>query len=254
MPVLQEALTRKRSGWNVLPLRFNTKEALFAGKPHPFGEVELRHWAFRCRYGIGALLSEPMDGVRVMAVDCESPERRAWVEATWGPSNCVVATPGGGSHLYFRHDMPEQRSRIKFRGMDLDLKFTGHTCLPNTTIDGVPYRFEIGPQRPRDLRPFDPAWIREEVKSVVTRSFVATDQRKIDSAQRALDRRYSIAGAGGDLELFKVCCLLCQFYDLDEDTSLSLVRDWNADGIHCVPPWDDARLVYKIREARRLKK
>jgi hypothetical protein len=84
---------------------------------------------------------------------------------------------------------------------------------------------------------------------------VATDHGKIESARRALCRRFSIAGSGGDLELFKAACLLVQFYELDDDTALQLLREWDADGIHCVPPWnDDSRLLYKVREARRLKK
>jgi hypothetical protein len=60
------------------------------------------------------------------------------------------------------------------------------------------------------------------------------------------DAAGSYAGQRGDDALFNAACVLYHGFDLREG-ALELLRHYNA--VKCAPPWNEARLVYKLKQA-----
>lgn len=58
----------------------------------------------------------------------------------------------------------------------------------------------------------------------------------------------AVAGEGGDLHTFRVCCRLIRGFALGNDEALALLPDWNA---RCQPPWTERELHAKLEHARR---
>lgn len=58
----------------------------------------------------------------------------------------------------------------------------------------------------------------------------------------------AVAGERGDAHTFRVCCRVVRGFGLDEDDGLIALAEWND---RCVPPWDPAELVAKVRNAKR---
>ena len=77
-------------------------------------------------------------------------------------------------------------------------------------------------------------------------------QQSADVRERA--RRYiaaippAVAGSHGDTATFRVCCRLVRGFDLDVESALTLLSDWNR---ACQPPWSEHELRAKLQAARR---
>lgn len=77
-------------------------------------------------------------------------------------------------------------------------------------------------------------------------------KRSDDVCERA--RRYvaamplAVAGSHGDTTTFRVCCRLVRGFDLDDDTAMAVLADWNS---ACTPPWSQTELRAKLDAARR---
>ncbi len=77
-------------------------------------------------------------------------------------------------------------------------------------------------------------------------------QRSEDVRERA--RRYvaamprAVTGSHGDTATFRVCCRLVRGFDLDDDTAMAVLADWNS---ACTPPWSQRELRAKLDAARR---
>ncbi len=76
--------------------------------------------------------------------------------------------------------------------------------------------------------------------------------REPDVRDRA--RRYiaaippAVAGSHGDTATFRVCCRLVRGFDLDEQSALAVLLEWNRT---CDPPWSAQELRAKLEAARR---
>ena len=58
----------------------------------------------------------------------------------------------------------------------------------------------------------------------------------------------AVAGNGGDVVTFRVCCRLVRGFALEDDDALNVLADWNG---ACVPPWSAEQLRAKLDSARR---
>lgn len=56
----------------------------------------------------------------------------------------------------------------------------------------------------------------------------------------------AISGQRGHDITFKVACVLVLGFGLDEQSALSLLREWNT---KCQPPWSESELAHKVRSA-----
>jgi len=61
----------------------------------------------------------------------------------------------------------------------------------------------------------------------------------------------AVQGEGGDTHTYKVCCGVEHGHDLTDDSAVEALRDWNT---RCDPPWKEADLRQKIRNAARYAK
>ncbi len=69
----------------------------------------------------------------------------------------------------------------------------------------------------------------------------------IDRCRAYLDKvDPSIAGQGGDNQLFKAACVIFWDFGLSESDGMTLLNEFNA---RCRPPWPPSRLTYKMNEA-----
>ena len=167
-----------------------------------------------------------------------------------------------GVHFYFRlpETQEEVRSKIHHLGLPVDL-LTGDRIAMGvgSEVDGFTYSLREGKEliAPSELPlfPLDILLVKKEVRASLETVLVSEfpEDRKVESARRALSRRFSIAGKNGDLALFKAACLLIQFYRFRLDTALALLIEWN-EGPNVSPSWPLQRLEYKLREAQRLMK
>ena len=82
---------------------------------------------------------------------------------------------------------------------------------------------------------------------------VAIHGRTLDRDVIARARRYlrsvpsAVAGHGGDVQTFRVCCRLARGFALPDDEALDLLSEWN---MRCEPPWSERELQAKLRNAR----
>lgn len=58
----------------------------------------------------------------------------------------------------------------------------------------------------------------------------------------------AISGAGGHAAAFHVACCLVEGFNLSDGDASEVIRGWNA---RCQPPWSDAELRHKFRDARK---
>lgn len=58
----------------------------------------------------------------------------------------------------------------------------------------------------------------------------------------------SIAGQGGDAQLWRVACALVKGFDLDSGTALSMLEEFNT---RCLPPWPAKHLRHKVGQAEK---
>jgi len=56
----------------------------------------------------------------------------------------------------------------------------------------------------------------------------------------------AVSGQGGHDATYHVACVLVNGFALGEPDALALLREWNQS---CLPPWSEAKLVYKIKSA-----
>ena len=78
-------------------------------------------------------------------------------------------------------------------------------------------------------------------------SIVAPSSSKVERARAYVATvGPAIQGSGGSTRTFVLACKLVQGFDLSEGDALCLLRQWNG---RCVPPWSDAELARKVREA-----
>ena len=115
---------------------------------------------------------------------------------------------------------------------------------------GAAARFASG-QWPAELRPPVARLVREWLgiaEPAVGRRQVSGPDRAFARARSYLAKMQpSVAGAGGDDQLFSAAIALVRGFRLSEPEAMELLRtEFNP---RCQPPWPDARLLYKIKQA-----
>ena len=71
----------------------------------------------------------------------------------------------------------------------------------------------------------------------------------LESARAYLDKLpAAVSGAGGHKATFAAACW-CVRLGLDDSDALALLREFNQ---RCQPPWKEAELAHKLRDARRV--
>jgi hypothetical protein len=188
----------------------------------------------------------------LVVIDIDKRKGLDYVLSTCAPTGTVVETGRGGRHFYYT--APEGisvRNRQNILDLGIDVRADGGYVVAPPTLHwtGNRYRF----LQDDGLATFDPAWFPEPKPYVPSRSVVDDPdvERRRQIAERVIGRIESIAGQGGDMACFKAACACIQFCDLPFSVALNCMRAWNATNAR--PPWPETRLVYKLKEALRLK-
>ena len=249
------------------PIPLNGKVAAVAWKTYQ--QIQPRAWEvdqwFHVpgRHGMGLVtgdlnrledeISTPLRGL--IAVDAETLEEGRWAYRHFGPTPLISFTGGGGVHLIYEYPQGEIiGNRVKMWGRPIDLRGQGGYIAVEPTVHpktGKPYGWLNWPVDVNQVPVFDSSKLPAKAKVAVIQPS-GDPLEMADRARKYIAKIFSIEGKGGDRQLFRAACVLIQKFNLPEDVALDELRRWNTQG-NSQPEWPDDRLVYKIREAARLK-
>lgn len=189
----------------------------------------------RCRVFLP--LSRPVDADRCRRV------YRAVVERCEGLGLVIDRAASDPSRFWFLPSCPndvgalnDERARKKLPPVTELPPFRAHVCTGRPV--NVDWALHTVPAEAPPPAPPPPA----------ERPRVGDHDRIVERAARWLAHRDpAIEGSGGDKHTFETACSIVRGFDLDDASAYRLLADWNAT---CRPPWSEAGLRRKIREAR----
>ncbi len=234
-------------GWSVIPR--SGKMPLFAWKEFQARRAtrsEVASWFAgdkRAPSGV-AVVTGLLSGVVV--VDCDTTSDASFWQATFPASPLIVATGGGGVHLYYA--MPasgEVRNRAGVLGRKIDVRGEGGYAVapPSRHPNGGRYEWQAFDAE-ATLPSFDSDWIFDHSKIASLPTGEQTTQ--VRNAVAYLRRIEAVAGEGGHNATFRAACKL-RDAGLSKDEALAVLSDWNE--TNASPPWSAQELAHKINSA-----
>lgn len=234
-------------GWPVIPLTGKLPAIPWKEFQHrlPTGE-ELFAWFTPTKNaptGIGIITGKLS---RLVVVDCDSSEDAVFWTTKYASSPLVVATGGGGVHLYY--EMPagsEVRNRQRLFGRAIDLRGEGGyvTAPPSTHPSGAQYVWSLFDVKAK-LPEFNTNWLSmTDLASTTTTSLELVGVR---NAVRYIRKIVAVAGKGGHNATFRAACKL-RDAGLTEREALIVLSRWNE--TNATPRWSEAELSHKVRSA-----
>jgi hypothetical protein len=179
---------------------------------------------------------------------------RGTLPATWR-----AETPGGGWHLFFKHDPQLEMVPLGKFTPFLDVKGNcNHYVLgaPSVNSKGIAYRWTISPRNTELAEA--PRWLIDLI--VETKRLppaVPVDLSRYTDSDRRIERarRYArllepaISGSGGHSATFAAAQKIARGFALSEDEAFAvLATEYNP---RCQPPWGERELKRKVAEAMR---
>lgn len=243
------ALAGAELGLRFIPCRPGTKVPLVKWKPYqaeaPTPELYAR-WFRGTRNNI-ALLTNGM-----LLFDCDRPEKEELVLGYCGDTPWKVRTPRGGVHLgYRRRKGVEIVNHVRIRGEPIDIRTAGGLALvPFSATDVGAYAFEGSGLVPvAELPVAKIGWTRERTRKRTVQALLEVNEADV-MVRRA--RGYlatvegAISGQRGHDKTFRVACVLTHKFGLSFEQAWPLFKEWNE---QCEPPWSDAELTHKLKDA-----
>ena len=268
---LSAALGYAQRGWPVLPLHsVRTGGACSCGNPqcgnvgkHPRTSNGLkdattdpdtigRWWKQWPDANIG-LVTGPASGFWMLGPD--GPEGlldldRLAEDLGGIPTTYRVRSGSAGEHWYFRwpSDGKPIPNRKNHRGLKIDVRGCGDG--PGYVV-APPSKNRNGPYTVIDSRELveAPARLLEWVRGTSTRATPAMPRPGvIERARKYLAKcDPAISGQNGHGQTFAVARALCWGFDLPAEVALDLMKELYNPA--CVPPWSDADLEHKVKDA-----
>ncbi len=105
-----------------------------------------------------------------------------------------------------------------------------------------------GPSEPQD-RQAEVDWLRTKfwpAQQAAPSEFYSPNSVAARAAKYIERMPPAISGQGGHNAAFRVACVLVLGFDLNQESALGVMRQWNAS---CKPPWSDRDLIHKLRDA-----
>ena len=190
---------------------------------------------------------------RIAVADCDSGEAAEWVAANLPESPMFQHTPRGGLHVFFSDPERSVPNRLNVMDIKLDVrsKMSQVVAFPSRCERGQ-WLLE-GLTGPENLPRMPTDWLVDAERAARAVQEPRPPPGESEWVRRVLfDEYWSIEHANGDLNLFRAACFLVQRAGLTDGQALALLREWNL--TNAKPPWPDNRLVYKVSEARKLKR
>lgn len=211
----------------------------------------LRDWFADQRHNLGVVCGTS----KICVIDIDprngGMETFAALQAELGelPATVSADSGGGGKHYVFQRPDGDLVSKL---GAGVDLLHGSRQFLVEPSIhqSGKMYRWQ--PSRGPDeigVATLPEAWVRKARRASPARFKTAPTlppDLKIERARRYIARiPGAISGAGGHTATFNAVAHVMIGFDLDPDTTLSIVAsDFNP---RCDPPWSERELLHKIR-------
>lgn len=218
-------------------------------------------WRRKPENNVGIATGKPLNGGYLIIIDIDDKVGKRGkdtfraLEGELGelPATLTVATPSGGTHLYFWYSTLLKTSASSRLGLGVDTRGAGgYVVAPGSFIGEATYTMgEL-----TEVAELPEAWAlkigagklkRESAKGV------AADNAKIDTARNvkwakeylATEAAIACEGAGGDATTFRVAARVKDF-GISKDKCFDLMDKWND---RCSPPWPPAELEDKIANA-----
>lgn len=203
-------------------------------------------------------------GWDLVAVDVDGPVGRSTLDALEIEHGQLPPTltsrsgrPDGGEHRVFRigpgQDVTAIRNLVKFApGLDVRSRGGQIVAPPSLHASGTPYRWTER-REPAEL----PQWLYEAMTSTREKSAKpqpttpgpstpVTPERLRRARAYAATMDAAIVGARGSDRAIYAANKIAVGFDLDTDSALEVLTDWNK---RCEPPWSTPDLRRKITEA-----
>lgn len=193
----------------------------------------------------------------LVAVDCDDDAAIRWAAASL-PYTPLHAETRQGAHLFFA--LPPEggvATRQGVAGLHLDVRGTGGNLVlaPSIHPSGYVYRWAHAPTeamlralpvvRDEMFPTAEPARKSAPVVSSLPPRTVTADA--IERARRWLAKRDpAVSGQAGHTWTYGTALYVLNAFELDEAAALHVLQEWNA---RCDPPWSEAELLRKVREA-----
>ena len=196
----------------------------------------------------------------VVVIDLDNPEALAWATEHL-PRTPMRNITAKGQHWFYGHPGVTVKNavRVKVNGVELKVDIRadgGYVVAPGSThVSGHRYQApEPWPASLNELPVFDPAWFGSPVAEPAWSTLPAAPRTLAPLTPDRLDRVRAylakvppaIAGQGGDLHTYQVCCRVVRGFDLSEGEAFEPLAEWNARN---VPPWTESELRTKINGA-----
>ncbi len=267
---LEHALALAAEGYYVFPVKENGKTPLV-----PWTERSNRNpdtikgwWAsdFGAEHNYNIGIDCGKSGILVVDVDCKNnqpgKENYEKLEQQRGfCSDCLVQTPSGGLHLYYKADGFGNTSHALADGIDTRGN-GGYVLAAGSEIDGRPYYRSTGSvsdlwNKGQSDLPLMPDWLGDALSSSrhVKRRSDAPEvcvEDNPDDIAYAIELLQNLEGAAedgtGDITTYKTFCKLKE-RGISLATAIGLALEhWNP---NCSPPWEPEELKTKAENAYR---
>jgi hypothetical protein len=266
--ILDAALSYLERGFSIVPQRPGEKKPCVRWKAFqdrlPTRE-EVIDWFTRQFPDAGlAVVLGPIS--KLFVIDVDGPEAHAELISRLDAEPAAPKVLSGSGkpfryHLFFRH--PAVPTRAKITPWHPMLEFRGNRSIvilpPSLHRSGLRYQWAPGRSLEDIPLPDVPAAVLEALSERAAKDAGherQADERVLTPAElgRAQKRARAylaklapaIEGQGGDKQTFTVACHLVIDFGLSPAESLPLMREYNE---RCQPPWSEAELLRKLREA-----
>ena len=237
-------------GHRFIPCRPGTKIPLVKWKGYQSEtptETDYREWFSDTRTNI-ALITNGM-----VVFDCDEPEKAQLVIEHCGDTPHKVRTPRGGIHLgYRRRQGVSVMNQVKIKGLPIDIRTDGGLEMipPSATEHGRYEWLGSGLRAIPELPVAKVGWTRERTRRVVKELGIDETDAVIRRARAYLSCiEGAVAGQRGHDRTFRAACVLIQKFRLSFEQAFPLLKEWS--DCRCEPPWSDAELTHKLRDAIR---
>ena len=240
------------NGFDITPVVKGGKRPLRKNWPNIHTSLdEFKHNYKECNLGLKTT------GLTV--VDIDKPSLLKEAIKSYGRTNRICQTGSQGYHLYYRGE--SGGNRIRINGVEIDIRSgSGGYAVVAPSFTTAPYRWlRLGEPAPWKSSSHGEATARacQPISQSTQKSQETIPTNLNPGEKRRRARAYiatieSIAGQGGDNQLFRAACTLVQRFELPQEEALEELLIWNEQG-NAQPPWSCDRLIYKVNQAWRLK-
>ncbi len=241
-PIADDVKFYRERGLNVMPLEGKRPAKGLSWKhliERNATDDELRMWFAGPRRNLG-LICGRISGV--VALDADSKEVATKLEQCLPKTDMITVTARGAHFFYRLQDGQTVPTKIRIRGMTLDLKgessyvVAAHSIHPDT---GRPY-VRQGSWDLNKVPFFSASWLLKGNDGLAARRQAVRNPIQYIAHIRA------VSGKGGHNATFRVACLL-RDAGFTEAEALAAMVEWNE--VNAEPPWTVKELLHKVADA-----